>query len=172
MVTPVTNESADDAEDTPKYAGRRRVAETFAAHMRQGCGLDKTMAPLVKTAGAPIWFHFGGEIFEAILRELYPGHFDEPVLAGIAIRIHPGFDFAAIQKSGPAGLDRYFQTQGLRLLEDEGLGRFAEELPPIGVETLLTELRVADNFTKWLQTREVSSAFPIANWPALAALIA
>jgi ATP-dependent Lhr-like helicase len=88
VVTPVTNESADEAEDTPNYAGRRRrVAETFAAHVRQGCGLEKTMAPMVKTAGAPLWFHFGGEIFESVLRELYPGHFDKPVLAGIAIRV-------------------------------------------------------------------------------------
>jgi hypothetical protein len=172
VVTPVTNESADEAEDTPKYAGRRRrVAETFAAHVRQGCGLEKTMAPMVKTAGAPIWFHFGGEIFESVLRELYQGHFDKPVLAGIAIRVAPGFNLAAIRKSDQAGLERYFQSQGLRLLEDEGLGRFAEDLPLIGVETLLTDLRVADNFLEWLQTREVSPALPIANWPVLAKLL-
>jgi hypothetical protein len=57
------------------------------------------------------------------------------------------------------------------LLEDEGLGRFAENLPPIGVETLLTDLLVAETFMEWLQTREVSSALPIANWPVLAKLL-
>jgi ATP-dependent helicase Lhr and Lhr-like helicase len=172
VVTPVTNESADEAEDTPQYAGRRRrIAETFAAHVRQGCGLEKTMAPLVKTTGQALWFHFGGEIFESILRNLYPGHFDKPVLAGIAIRVQPGFDLARIQKSSRAGLERYCQIQGLKLLEDEGLGRFAEELPSIGVETLLANLRVADNFMEWLQSREVSGILPISNWPALAALI-
>jgi len=115
VVTPVTDESADETEDTPKYAGRRRrICEAFAAHVRQGCGLEKTIAPLVKTSGTLLWFHFGGEIYEFVLRELYPRYFDKPVLAGIAIRVLPGFNLAAIQISDRAGLERYFQSQGLR----------------------------------------------------------
>jgi len=46
VVTPVTNEGYDETEDTPKYAGRRRrIAETFTAHVREGCGLGKSQAP-------------------------------------------------------------------------------------------------------------------------------
>jgi len=172
VVSPVTDESADEAEDTPQYRGRRRrISESFAAHVRQGCGLDKTLAPLIKTANSTLWFHFGGEIYEAILRDSFPGYFDKTVLAGIAIRIHPSFELAVIQNSSQAGLQRHFQRHGLRLLEDEGLGRFAEDLPTVGVETLLAEMRVATNFAEWLQTRKVSSAVPITNYPVLANLL-
>ena len=173
VVTPVTNESADEADDMPKYAGRRRrIAETFAAHVRQGCELENTSAPLVKTSGSTIWFHFGGEIYESVLRGLYPTLFDKPVLAGIAIRVHPSFNLAAIQESGKTGLERFFKNQGLRLLEDEGLGRFADNLPDAGVEAMLNDLRVADHFMEWIKSRETSSVLPISKWPTLAALIA
>jgi hypothetical protein len=173
VVTPVTNEGRDESEDTPKYAGRRRrIAETFAAHVREGCGLKKSAAPLVKTGGAPLWFHFGGEIYESVLRELYPDHFDKPVLAGIAIRVHPGFDLAAIQACEQAGMERFFRGQGLRLLEDEGIGRFAENLPGAGVEAMLDDLRVTDHFMTWIRSRETSTVLPMANWPTLAALLA
>lgn len=172
VVTPVTNESGDETDDTPKYAGRRRrIAETFAAHVLNGCGLKKGQAPLVKTADSILWFHFGGEIYESILRELYPAFFDKPVLAGIAIRVQPNFDLAVIQAADRAKIDRFLHNQGLRMLEDEGLGRFADDLPIIGVETLLANLRVADNFMEWLKTREFSSTLPISCWPTLVALI-
>lgn len=125
----------------------------------------------MKTAGSTLWFHFGGEIYESILRELYPACFDQPVLAGIAIRVQPNFDLAVIQKADRVRVDRIFHNQGLRMLEDEGLCRFADDLPIIGVETLLANLRVADNFMEWIKTRESSSVLPISCLPTLVVLV-
>ena len=74
VVSPVTDESADEVEDTPQYGGRRRrVSEAFAAHVRSGCGLGTRQAPLVRAGGEMLWFHFGGEVYEIALRELFPG---------------------------------------------------------------------------------------------------
>ena len=59
----------------------------------------------------------------------------------------------------------------MRLLEDEGLGRFAEDLPVAGVEALLAELKVGAKFTTWAGTREVGALTPIEKWPLLGRLL-
>ena len=64
------------------------VSEAFAAHVRSGCGLRPTQAPLVKSGGQTLWFHFGGEVYELALRELFPGFFEGPVIAGMALPLH------------------------------------------------------------------------------------
>jgi hypothetical protein len=173
VVSPVTDESADEAEDTPQYRGRRRrVSEAFAAHVRSGCGLRPTQAPLVKSGGQTLWFHFGGEVYELALRELFPGFFERPVIAGMALSTLPGFDAAALGAVKAAALERFVRSEGLRLLEDEGLGRFAEDLPEAGVEALLAELKIGLKFTTWASTREVTALSPIEEWPLLMCLLA
>ena len=168
VVAPVEPDGQDAAEDAPKYAGRRRrVSETLAAHVREGCGLRVTEAPLVKTGTGVVWFHFGGEIYEAALRDLFSGHFDAPILPGVAIRVTPNCNLAAIQGSDPVAMARRFHGQGLRLLEDEGVGKFAADLPEAGVEAMCVDLRVADRFTQWLRSREPGDISPIAAWPTL-----
>lgn len=173
VVTPVGNEGREEVDDTPKYAGRRRrVAETFAAQVRDGCGLDKAQAPLVRAGGAMVWFHFGGEYYEALLRELWPAYFDKPVLAGIAIRVQPGFDLSKIQNNfSESELASLTERQGLRLIEDEGLGRFAEDVSDIGVKAMLAELQVGDHFKAWIEGRKVEMANSIAAWPTLKAML-
>jgi hypothetical protein len=173
VVSPVTDESADEAEDTPQYRGRRRrISETFATHVRCGCGLESTQAPLVNAANRTLWFHFGGEIYETVLRELHPTLCERPIIAGIALCVSPRFDAKALQSINKSVLERFVASEGLRLLEDEGLGRFAEDLPTIGIETLLTDLQIINKFMAWINTREVSSLSPIAKWPALTSLLA
>jgi ATP-dependent Lhr-like helicase len=173
VVSPVTDESADEAEDTPQYRGRRRrISETFAAHVRRGCGLEATQAPLVKTANRTLWFHFGGEVYETALRELHPTLCERPVIAGIALSVSPRFEAKALQSINKSALESFVASEGLRLLEDEGLGRFAEDLPTIGIETLLADLQISDKFAAWVNTREISPATPIAKLPTLATLLA
>lgn len=65
-----------------------------------------------------------------------------------------------------------FGGEGLRVLEDEGLGRFAEDLPPAGVEALLAELEMGSKFTTWAGTRDVGPVTPIEQWPLLRQLLA
>jgi hypothetical protein len=173
VVSPVTDESADDAEDAPQYRGkRRRVSETFAAHVRRGCGLEATQAPLVKTGNLTIWFHFGGEAYESALRELHPTLCERPVIAGVALSVSPRFDAKALQSINKSVLEKFVGAESLRLLEDAGLGRFAEDLPAVGIEALLADSQFSDKFATWVFTREVSPSSPIAKWPVLAKLLA
>ncbi len=172
IVSPVMNENADEAEDTPEYRGRRRrISETFAAHVRRGCGLEATQAPLVKTANNTLWFHFGGEVYETALRELCPALCERSVIAGIALNVSPRLDAKALQSIGKAALERFVAREGLRLLEDQGLGRFADALPSIGIETLLTDLGINQKFSTWINTREICPLSPIEKWPTLANLL-
>ena len=172
VVTPVTDESADEAEDTPQYGGRRRrVSEAFAAHVRSGCGLGPTRAPLVRVGSETLWFHFGGEVFELALRELFPGFFERPVVAGMVLSTLPGFDAPALGAVRATALERFVRSEGLRLVEDGGLGRFAEDLPEAGVEALLAELEMGSKFMTWASTREVGAVTPIEKWPLLRQLL-
>jgi hypothetical protein len=127
---------------------------------------------LVNAANRTLWFHFGGEIYETVLRELHPTLCERPIIAGIALCVSPRFDAKALQSINKSVLERFVASEGLRLLEDEGLGRFAEDLPTIGIETLLTDLQIINKFMAWINTREVSSLSPIAKWPALTSLLA
>ena len=173
VVSPVTDESADEAEDTPQYGGRRRrVSEAFAAHVRSGCGLGARQAPLVRVGSETLWFHFGGEVFEGALCELFPGFFGRSVVAGMVLSVSPGFDAAGLGAVSAAALERFVRGEGLRLLEDEGLGRFAEDLPAVGVEALLAELEIGSKFSTWASTREVSPMCQVEGWPALRQLVA
>lgn len=173
VVSPVTDESADEAEDTPQYGGRRRrVSEAFAAHVRSGCGLGPTQAPLVKAGSQVLWFHFGGEIYEMGLQHLFPGFFAGSAIAGMVLVALPKFNVAALQTIEAPALQRFCRNEGLRLFEDEGLGRFAENLPPAGLEALLAELQVGPQFVNWASTREVGASSSIEQWPLLRQLLA
>jgi hypothetical protein len=119
-----------------------------------------------------LWFHFGGEVYELALRELFPGFFERPVIAGMALSTLPGFDAATLGAVKAAALARFVRSEGLRLLEDEGLGRFAEDLPEAGVEALFTELKMSSKFTVWASTRELTALSPIEDWPLLRQLVA
>jgi ATP-dependent Lhr-like helicase len=168
VVAPVTDEEADPREDTPKYAGRRRrVSETFAAHVRAGCGLSDEQAPLVATSDGLVWFHFGGEVFEATSRALFPHHLGSPIIAGIALRVMREFDSNTLRAFDKTTVAKIVESEGLRLVEDEGLGRFAEELPAIGVNTLVLDLKIGDRLTVWLTTRQVIPAKSLCEWPSL-----
>ncbi|NLH74681.1 MAG: hypothetical protein GX456_16660 [Verrucomicrobia bacterium] len=172
VVVPVTDESADSGEDTPRYGGRkRRVSETFAAHVRQGCGLDNTAAPLVATLGEMIWFHFGGELFEAAFRAQFPSLLGAPLISGIVSRVTREFDSSILRSFDKYRLSRFLQSEGLRTIEDEGLGKFADELPTAGVEALISELRVAERFEVWLKTRNIVAVKPIRDYPTLELLL-
>ncbi len=173
VVTPVSDADADEREDTPQYGGRRRrVSESFAAHVRRGCGFGEEEAPLVRVDGQLLWFHFGGENYEGLLRQLFPRFLNAPAIAGIAIRVGPGIDVSLYSTLDSSRLMRFISQKGLQLLADEGLGRFAVHLPPAGVESMLGELSFADRFRNWLKARIIPTALPLVELPPLAALLA
>jgi ATP-dependent Lhr-like helicase len=172
VVAPVMDDSGGEDQNTPQYKGRRRrISETFAAHVRRGCGLQDFQAPLVRAAGSIVWFHFGGEIFEKALRELHPGICDKPVIAGIAMQVMRTFDSAEIQSYDKDRLHHFVRKEQLRLIEDESLGKFADELPMVGIERLIQESCFEERIRKWIGTRQVSGAVSVSELPILGALL-
>lgn len=172
IVTPVSDQATENREDTPRYGGRRRrVSETFAAHVRAGCGIGDQEAPIVATSGGLLWFHFGGEGFEAASRALFPNLLGSSAIAGIALRVIREFDPNILRYPNESALIRFNESEGLRLLEDEGLGRFADALPEQGVVALVSALRVAQRFAAWIATRQITPAQPICTRVGLESLL-
>ena len=173
VVTPVADQAIESREDTPKYGGRRRrVSEAFAAHVRAGCDIGSDEAPIVATPNGLVWFHFGGELFEAASRALFPNLLGASVMTGIALRVIREFDSNSLRSPDLSRLTRFIESEGLRPLEDEGLGRFAENLPEQGVVALLSALRVRERFTEWITSRQVIASRPICEWKHLKSLLA
>ena len=94
------------------------------------------------------------------------------MIAGMALSTLPGFDAAALGAVKASALERLVRSEGLRLLEDDGLGRFAEDLPEAGVEALLAELEMSSRFWTWASAREAGTVSPIEKWPLLGRLLA
>ena len=72
----------------PRYASRRMPRlEEFCAHLRRGCGLSEADAPMLTSPTESIWFHFGGELWERLLRHLYPPGLVGPIaIEGVAVQ--------------------------------------------------------------------------------------
>lgn len=172
IVTPVADRAMESREDTPKYGGRRRrVSETFAAHVRAGCGIGHEEAPIVVTSNGLIWFHFGGELFEASSRALFPNLLGSTIITGIALRVIQEFDSNSLRSPNESKLIRFIESEGLRLLEDEGLGRFANNLPEPGVVALVSALKVGERFIEWITTRQIAAPQPICERAGLKLLL-
>ena len=125
---------------------------------------------IAKAGSGLIAFHFGGELFEAALGALFPSLFGKSAITGIALQVSRSFDTGELKSFGTAKLKRFLQIQGLRVLEDEGLGRFAEAVPAAGRDAMLNELNVENRFTDWITLREISPIADIGEFPQLASL--
>lgn len=171
-VTPVGDDHVDYRNDTPQYGGRRRrVAESFAAHVRRGCGLGEYQAPVARVGEQLVWFHFGGENYEELLQLLFPRFIDAPAIAGLAIRVRSGVDPNAISKPDFARLKNCVAEKGIRLLDDEGIGRFGRHLPAPAIDCLLEELSFVERFSCWLKERTLTEPTSIDDLPRLKSLL-
>ncbi len=172
VVTPVPDTDADAEEDIPRYRGhRRRVAEPFAAHVRQGCGLGEHDAPLVRIGDRVVWFHFGGELYEQLLRGLYPHLLGGPAIAGMAVRAVPTFDAGSLATVDEGRVNRLLDEGGCTVPGEAEPGRFAVYLPAQVLSNMLAELQLAARFCTWAKTRSVFLLHPVPLGSPLRALL-
>lgn len=172
IVTPATDRAADAKDDTPNYGGRRRpVSEPFAAHVGRGCGFDLGQTPVVQTPEGLLWFHFGGELFATMLRKIHPRLILGAVLPGVAFRVVPGFETVDLLRHDSRVLQRFIENSGISILGDDGLGRFASDLPAATGNAFLAEHRLLDRFTTWLSTRTVTGLTLTASESAFEAVL-
>jgi hypothetical protein len=139
--------------------------------VRAGCGIGHEEAPICTTPNGLVWFHFGGELFEASSRALFPNLFGSTAIAGIALRLIREFDSNSLRSLNTSHLGLFNESEGLRLLEDEGLGRFADDLPEPGVVALASAFRVSERFVEWITTRQVTPPQPISERACLKSLL-
>jgi ATP-dependent Lhr-like helicase len=172
-VTPVDESDSDASNDTPQYGGRRRpISETFAGHVRRGCGLEDDHLLIAKIGAEHVAFHFGGELYEAALRAVLPEWCEKSAITGIAVRVTRPITAGELNAFATVKLERFVRLQGLRLLGDEGLGRFAEDAQAAGREAMMQELNFERRFTNWIKTRVILPVADLGNFPQLAALFA
>jgi hypothetical protein len=81
-------EGGDEAPAAPRYASRRMPRlEEFCAHLRRGSGLGEAEAPILTSPTEGIWFHFGGELWQRLLRHIYPpGLIGRTAIEGVAVQ--------------------------------------------------------------------------------------
>jgi len=148
----------DDTDYGPDYGGRRRpVSQSFAEHVRRGCGIDEGLAPVIQTSNGRFWFHFGGEVFEKILMNCDLAL--ERGLCGIAVRVAPDFGRASLAAPRiTMNMVREIVTGlGSKLLSGDSLGRFAPEIFHPGADSFLAEHRFDERLMTWIATLEVNS---------------
>jgi len=104
-----------------------------------------------------------------MLAEVIQARFDVFQVEVVALEVERTYwEQAAIRAEA---LKHFILGQGLRLLEEEGPGRFAEDLPAAGVDALLVELEFGSRFGIWASTRDVGTLSPIEKWPLLQQLL-
>ncbi|HMO85107.1 MAG TPA: helicase-related protein [Lacipirellulaceae bacterium] len=154
VVAPISDEQADAREDTPNYGGRRRyVSQTFAAHVRRGCGLREQDAPLLELGDQVLWFHFGGEVSEKLLLSLFPQFVCRAAIAGIATIVVPSIEAECIKRLDVARLKHLMNEAGTRLLTIDDPGRFSDHVSEAGFSSMLNECAIVTNFKEWMATR-------------------
>lgn len=73
-----------------RYAARRGpLGAEYAAHVRRGLGFDERDAPVALIEENPVWLHFGGGAYEAVLASLLPSVRKFAGMNGLAMAGHP-----------------------------------------------------------------------------------
>ena len=68
------------------YTARRGpTGHEYAVHVRRGIGIDETDAPILEFSDGPVWLHFGGSAYQALLCALLPHVRPVAGLAGLAV---------------------------------------------------------------------------------------
>lgn len=154
LVAPVGDADADERDDTPRYAARRRpISEAYAGHVRRGLGFGACDAPVLHTTSGLVWFHFGGELFETCLRITHSECIAAPVIPGIAVKVYNKVPKLNLNQT-TRGLIRAEESRlVLTALNSEGAGRFAEQVPESMWGELGDELHLPTRYEQWLESR-------------------
>ena len=110
-------------------------------------------APVLLTATGWIWFHFGGEIFETCLHITHPEYIAAPAIPGIALKAHGKAPKLEMNQPMRGRIKAELAKLVLTVLNSEGAGRFAEDVPESIWVLLDNELCLSSRFEHWLLSR-------------------
>jgi len=150
------------ARDTFVYAARKALlSKSFAEHVRRGLGFAEDETVLYESAQfGPIWFHFGGGLYEIVLNRLFGIKTRGSFFGGLALKGDIGVDdirdLASREHDVRDALDDMKQSAAYHV----GAGRFHKYLPDhVQTEVILSIFDI-DGFLQWAATRTVTPAPP------------
>ena len=138
------------------YPARRGpTGHEYAVHVRRGIGLDDTDAPILDFSDGPVWLHFGGSAYQALLCALLPHVRPVAGLAGLAVNGDvPDGVLAEVSMLGEALRDKV--KERYELLEPAlSPGPYQRRLSEQCRQQVVIDLFDLPAFRSWLASRKV-----------------
>lgn len=147
---------AGPVSDEAKYASRRGpTGHEYAVHARRGAGLGETDAPILDSSDGPVWLHFGGSAYQALLCALLPRVRPIAGLAGLAVNGHVSdTDLAEVYMRGETLRDEV--EERFEILEPAlSPGPYQRRLSEQCRRQVVVDLFDLSAFCGWLSSRKV-----------------
>ena len=154
----VTRSTNPGTSSLPRYCSRRMPrGKEICGHVRRGCGLTDLQAPLLVLGKQSFWFHFGGEIWQRLLSDLYPAGFFGRVAAG-GIAVECLCEIGDLRNSCPSQerVQQAIGRQWQHLIQLVEHGRFFRSLPAAHQQTAAEELLDPGLWCAWAKSREIN----------------
>jgi len=149
------------------------VSKSFAEHVRRGLGFaeDETVLYESETHG-PIWFHFGGGLYERVLNRLFGAKSRGPFHKGLALRGDIGEDDVRDLGSSEHDIRSAVDDMKQSAAYYVGAGRFHKYLPDHVQTEVISSIFDIEGFMKWAASRTVTTAPPgSVQWFRIAAIL-
>ena len=158
----VVSTAAKASGDAPfQYATRAApIGRPYASHLRRGLGFGETSAPVVRAPNGELWFHFGGAVTEAVLKQCLSGLRSVRGLVGIALSGRPTAGEVEAIARDPEPLARALHALSDELAMPSELGRHHDLLPAAVQRDVCRSMCDLVDLQQWLVSRtlEVSES--------------
>lgn len=146
----------EPAQDGVRYASRRGpTGREYAMHVQRGFGLGKADAPLLDLSSGPVWLHFGGSAYQALLCGLLPSVYPAAGLSGLAIRGKPDDTILAELSERTDALQNAVEEHFEVLEPALSPGPYQRRLPEQCRRLVVADLFDLSAFRRWLFSRRV-----------------
>lgn len=146
----------EPAQDGVRYAVRRGpIGREYALHVQRGFGLGEADAPLFDLPSGPVWLHFGGSAYQALLCILMPAVYPAAGLSGFAIRGKPDDSIFAELADQTDALQSAVEEHFEILEPTLSPGPYQRRLPEQCRRKVVADLFDLSAFRRWLFSRRV-----------------
>jgi hypothetical protein len=146
-------------DETFRYASKAApTGKAFAEHVRRGLGLEEIESPILEVPGGPLWFHFGGSAYEAVLKALLPSMESVRSLKGLALRGRPEGSQLEVLGTDTDRLRGILTRFGDTLIPSMSLGRYHSDLPEAVRTQVALEMFDVDSFADWIARRRITDS--------------
>lgn len=147
---------------TFNYDARKlMVSKSYAEHVRRGLGFSENETVIYESeTDGPIWFHFGGELYERVLGKLFINESRGKFIRGLAIKGSVGEEDLKDLSSRIGTIRDAVYDLKQSAAHWVGAGRFHKYLPEDVQAEVIASIFDIDGFLVWANTRVFTLAFP------------